>query len=80
MAWVIPVSIGPLGAGFIMDNFDPRLLWFVAGGIGLLDVIGFLTLHFKAGKKFEAKQNGHKIAMGNDAVPPMVEAKATISE
>jgi MFS family permease len=60
LAWIIPVSIGPLGAGFIMDNFDPRILWFVAGGIGLLDVAGFLLLHFKAGKKFEEKQNGYK--------------------
>jgi len=57
-AWVIPVTFGPLGAGYILDNFDPRLLWFVAGGIGLLDVLGFLTLHFKAGAKFEEKRNG----------------------
>ena len=57
-AWVIPVSFGPLGAGYILDNFDPRLLWFVAGGIGLLDVLGFLTLHFKAGAKFDEKRNG----------------------
>lgn len=80
MAWVIPVSVGPLGAGFIMDNFDPRLLWFVAGGIGLLDVVGFLTLHFKAGKKFEAKQNGYKTIVSNDAIPAMVEAKTINAE
>lgn len=60
LAWILPVSVGPLGAGYIMDNFDPRLLWFVAGGIGLLDVLGFLLLHFKAGKKFEERQNGYK--------------------
>ena len=57
LAWLIPVSIGPLGAGFIMDNFDPRILWFVAGGIGLVDVFGFLLLHVKAGKTFEKKKN-----------------------
>jgi len=60
LAWVLPVSIGPLGAGFIMDNYDPRLLWFVAGGIGLVDVFGFLLLHVKAGKKFEDRKNGSK--------------------
>lgn len=49
-AWIIPVAIGPLGAGLIMDNFDPRILWYVAGFVGTLSVIGFITLHFKAGK------------------------------
>jgi MFS family permease len=54
-AWIIPVAFGPLGAGIIMDNFDPRLLWFVAGGIGTLSVIGFLVLHFKAGALIESR-------------------------
>ena len=61
LAWVLPVSVGPLGAGFIMDNLDPRFLWFIAGGIGLIDVTGFLLLHWKAGKKFEERKNGYKI-------------------
>jgi MFS family permease len=78
LAWVIPVSIGPLGAGFIMDNYDPRILWFIAGGIGLLDVAGFLVLHFKAGKKFEEKQNGHKKVEEVLSVP--VEPELVISE
>jgi MFS family permease len=80
MAWVIPVSIGPLGAGFIMDNFDPHILWFVAGGIGLLDVLGFLILHFKAGKKFEAKQNGDKTVIGEETRLPVIEAEAVVPE
>ena len=68
LAWVLPVSVGPLGAGFIMDNFDPRILWFVAGGIGLIDVIGFLLLHVKAGEKFEERKNGGKKALEEKAV------------
>jgi MFS family permease len=56
-AWIIPVAIGPLGAGLIMDNFDPSLLWYVAGFIGSLSVAGFLTLHFKAGKVIERRQS-----------------------
>jgi len=54
-AWIIPVAFGPLGAGIIMDNLDPRLLWFVAGGIGTLSVIGFLILHNKAGALIESR-------------------------
>jgi len=56
-SWIIPVSIGPLGAGLIMDNFDPRLLWFAAGFVGTLAVIGFTYLHFKAGSIFEERSN-----------------------
>jgi MFS family permease len=54
-AWIIPVAFGPLGAGLIMDNLDPRLLWFVAGGVGMLSVIGFLIMHFKVGALIESR-------------------------
>jgi len=57
-AWIIPIAIGPLGAGVIMDNFDPRYVWFAAGFVGSLSVIGFLLLHFKAGDRFEILGNG----------------------
>ena len=57
-AWIIPVAVGPLGAGYIMDHFDPRLLWFVAGFFGVLSTSGFFLLHKKAANKFEARANG----------------------
>jgi len=41
-----------------MDNLDPRLLWFAVGFVGILAVIGFTTLHFKAGNIFEQRSNG----------------------
>jgi MFS family permease len=56
-SWIIPTAIGPLGAGLIMDNLDPRILWYVAGFIGMLSTLGFTWLHFKEGKKFEAISN-----------------------
>ena len=59
LIWIIPYAIGPLGAGLIMDHFDPRLMWLVAGVIGLVAVCGYLWLHVKAGKKFAARQNGN---------------------
>ena len=57
-SWIIPTAIGPLGAGLIMDNLDPRVLWFVAGFVGLLSTLGFTWLHLKVGKKFDAMSNG----------------------
>lgn len=57
-AWIIPVAIGPLGAGLIMDHFNPRLLWFVAGFFGLLSTFGFFLLHKTSASKFEDRVNG----------------------
>jgi MFS family permease len=57
--WIIPWAVGPLGAGLIMDHFDPRLMWFIAFGIGMLSMLGYLGLHFRAGTKFAARQNGN---------------------
>ena len=28
-----------------MDNYDPDLLWYACGIVGLLSVLGFLVLH-----------------------------------
>jgi hypothetical protein len=36
--------IGPLLAGLILDNLNPNLLWYAAGFIGFLAVLGFLYL------------------------------------
>ena len=59
-AWIIPVAIGPLGAGLIMDNLDPRYLWYAAGFVGSLSVIGFLILHFKVGEKIAERRSAGK--------------------
>jgi len=44
-SWGIPFAIGPYLAGQIMDHTDQRLLWYVAGLIGVMAVSGFLMLH-----------------------------------
>jgi len=53
-SWILPISIGPLGAGLIMDNLDPRYVWFAAGIFGTFSVLGFLTLHLKASERFQS--------------------------
>jgi MFS family permease len=44
-SWGISFMIGPYLAGVVLDNFDPRFLWYAAGIIGALAVAGFLGLH-----------------------------------
>jgi len=52
-SWAIPFAIGPYMAGLILDNLEPRLLWYVAGMIGLLAVTGFYGLHRSTEKNKE---------------------------
>lgn len=35
-SWAVPTAFGPLLAGLIMDNADPRLVWYATGSVGLL--------------------------------------------
>lgn len=42
--WPIAQAIGPLSAGLIMDNADPRLVWYAASFLVLCAGAGFLAL------------------------------------
>ena len=44
-SWTIPSLFGPLAAGLIMDNFDPNLVWYLAGVIGLIAALGYWQLN-----------------------------------
>ena len=50
--WGISFAIGPYLAGLVLDNFDPRFLWYAAGIIGALAVMGFLGLY----RRMEARE------------------------
>ena len=45
LSWGLPFAIGPYLAGLIIDGPSPQNLWYVAGFIGLLSTIGFLSLY-----------------------------------
>jgi len=42
--WSIPSAVGPLLAGLIMDNADPRLVWYGAGLLCLTGAAAFVLL------------------------------------
>jgi MFS family permease len=44
-SWGISFAVGPYLAGVVMDNYDPNLLWYACGVIGMIAVLGFLILH-----------------------------------
>ncbi len=41
----IPFAVGPLLAGLVLDNFEPRLLWWAAGLLGAVCATLYLGLH-----------------------------------
>jgi MFS family permease len=45
LSWGISFAVGPYLAGRIMDNYNPDLLWYMCGIVGMLSVLGFLVLH-----------------------------------
>ncbi|MCD4802833.1 MAG: MFS transporter, partial [Anaerolineales bacterium] len=68
-SWTIPMAIGPLAAGLIMDNYNPNWVWYACGIILLLSASTFAGLHLKAAERF-ASVNG-------DASTPSPEAASS---
>jgi len=48
-AWSIPNTIGPAAAGYILDNLNPRLLWYIGGFICIASAFGYFALHSRLG-------------------------------
>jgi len=62
ISWMIPFAIGPYLAGLVLDNLDPRWLWYIVGVVGLFTTLGFLGLHRKVDAPVE-KENLPEIAV-----------------
>jgi MFS family permease len=43
-SWLIPWMVGPATAGYVMDNLDPRWVWYGAGLVGLVTAASFALL------------------------------------
>ena len=49
LSWAIPQTIGPGAAGYIMDNFNPNLVWYLGGILCAVSALGFYFLHLRLG-------------------------------
>jgi MFS family permease len=47
LSWAVPSTIGPGAAGYILDNFDPNLVWYIGGALCGLAVFAFYALHLR---------------------------------
>jgi MFS family permease len=54
LSFTIPEIIGPTAAGLIMDNADPRWVWYIGGVLCAIAVGGFYTLHVRSGARVAA--------------------------
>src|SRR6266508_5434161 len=53
LSWAIPSTIGPGAAGYILDNYNPNLLWYVGGALCGLSVLAYYALHLRLGARQE---------------------------
>lgn len=64
LIWAIPATIGPGAAGYILDNYNPNLLWYLGGLLCTVAVLAYYTLHLRLGTKPE-------FAPASDEVDPV---------
>ena len=45
LSWAFPQTIGPGAAGYILDNFNPNLLWYIGGALCAVSALSYWALH-----------------------------------
>lgn len=50
-SWAIPQTLGPGAAGYILDHFNPNLLWYIGGGLCALSAFSYYLLHLRLGAR-----------------------------
>src|SRR5215216_3790982 len=53
LSWAVPSTIGPGLAGYILDNYNPNLLWYLGGAVCGLSVLAYYLLHLRLGAREE---------------------------
>ncbi|MCJ7714957.1 MAG: MFS transporter, partial [Anaerolineales bacterium] len=67
-SWTIPMAVGPLAAGLIMDNYNPNWVWYGSGIVMLLSSAIFALLQLKVADRFEII-NGEETPIEPKGVP-----------
>ena len=51
LTWMVPSTFGPGLAGYMLDNFNPNLLWHIGGILCLIAALAFYALHLRLGAR-----------------------------
>ena len=54
LSWGISATIGPYGAGVILDNYNPNWVWYLCGILSAVAVAGFIVLDLRARARLAA--------------------------
>ena len=70
LSWAVPATVGPGAAGYILDHYNPNLLWYVGAALCLVSALGFYALHVRLGgqERFAARAEGAVIPAETAAV------------
>lgn len=62
-SWTIPLAVGPLAAGLIMDNYDPNWVWYFCALVSMIAIASYLFLHFNARERLSKMNQIPKVGM-----------------
>jgi len=51
LGWALPATVGPGAAGYLLDNYEPSLMWYVGAALCLLSAACYLLMHFRIGTR-----------------------------
>jgi MFS family permease len=51
LTWVLPSAFAPALAGYILDYFNPNLLWYISGALCAVAAVSFYSLHLRLGSQ-----------------------------
>ena len=54
LCWGLPSIFGPTIAGLILDNLNPKLVWYIGGALCSLAALGYIALHRYASARLAA--------------------------
>lgn len=47
LSWAIPSIIGQFAAGYILDNLNPNLVWYLGGALSAVSALSYYALHMR---------------------------------
>ena len=69
LPWALSSTIGPGAAGYILDNYNPNLLWYIGGVLCGISVLAYYILHMRLGARQEfapAKEETSRLPATSD--------------
>ena len=69
LSWAIPSTVGPGAAGYILDNYNPNLLWYIGGVLCGVSMLAYYALHLRLGARQEfapAQEEAQPLAATSD--------------